>query len=52
MRYLQVAFTEAIEDYTEAVRLNDQLAIAYYNRGLIHYRLGKYQPVRTAKPES
>ena len=39
-RYLQVAFTEAVKDFTQALNHNPQLMIAHYNRGLIHYRLG------------
>lgn len=42
MKYLQVNFPEAIEDYTEALKFKSRLAAAYYNRGLIHYRLGEH----------
>ena len=42
IRYLWVEFDEAIEDYTEAIELNPEFAVAYYNRGQIHYRLGRY----------
>lgn len=41
IRYLWVDFDEAIEDYSEALKLDPKLAVAYYNRGQIHYRLGK-----------
>ena len=40
-RYLKVDFTEAVADYTSAIEHNPVLAVAYYNRGLIHYRLGR-----------
>ena len=41
LRYLWVDFDEAISDYTEAIELDPTFAIAYYNRGQIHYRLGE-----------
>ena len=41
MRYLQVDFTEAVDDYSKALMYDDTLTVAYYNRGLIHYRLGE-----------
>ncbi len=41
IRYLWVEFDEAVEDYTEAISLDPKFAVAYYNRGQIHYRLGK-----------
>lgn len=40
-KYLYVDFNGAIEDYTKALDLY-QSATYYYNRGLIHYRLGVY----------
>ena len=40
IRYLWVDFDEAIEDYSEAIKLDPDCAVAYYNRGQIHYRLG------------
>ena len=40
IRYLWVDFDEAISDYSEAIELDPKLAVAYYNRGQIHYRLG------------
>ena len=33
----------AIQDYTEALRLDPQYAIAYYTRGYAYYDLGQYQ---------
>lgn len=41
IRYQWVQFEEAIEDYTEAIKLDPNFAVAYYNRGQIHYRLGR-----------
>ncbi len=41
-RYLWVDFDEAITDYTAALKLNPDFAVAHYNRGQVHYRLGKY----------
>ena len=43
IKYLWVDFDGAVEDYTEAIRRNPDFAVAYYNRGQIHYRLGKDQ---------
>lgn len=40
IRYLWVDFSEAVEDYSRAIELNDTNSIAYYNRGQIHYRMG------------
>lgn len=42
IRYLWVDFDEAIEDYTKAIQYDSSLAVAYYNRGQIHYRMGEY----------
>ena len=36
-------YSEAIEDFDEAIRLNPQLATAYYTRGLAYGYLGQYQ---------
>jgi len=41
IKYLRVDFDEAIEDYTNAIELDKNFAVAYYNRGQIHYRLGE-----------
>ena len=40
VRYLLVDFNEAIEDYSEAIILNNRHGVAYYNRGQVHYRMG------------
>ena len=43
-RYKQVFFDEAVEDYTQALKLNPALAPAYYNRATINYRLLAQHP--------
>lgn len=40
IRYRWVEFDDAISDYSEAINLDPKFAVAYYNRGQIHYRLG------------
>ena len=35
-------FYGAIKDYTEALKLDPNLAVSYYNRGQIHYRMGRF----------
>lgn len=40
IRYLWVDFDEAVTDYSAALELDSNFAVAYYNRGQIHYRLG------------
>lgn len=40
IRYLWVDFDEAVEDYSAALELDSNFAVAYYNRGQVHYRLG------------
>ncbi len=40
LRYLKVDFTEAVSDYTAALQHCHSIAVIFYNRGLIHYRLG------------
>ena len=40
VKYLWVDFNGAVEDYTAALRHNPEFAVAYYNRGQIHYRMG------------
>ncbi|KAG8541839.1 hypothetical protein GDO81_028147 [Engystomops pustulosus] len=42
IKYFRVDFYEAIDDYTEAIRVNPKFEVPYYNRGLILYRLGFY----------
>lgn len=41
IKYFRVDFYEAIEDYSSAIQADSQFEIPFYNRGLIHYRLGK-----------
>lgn len=43
IKYLRVDFHEAVEDYTSAIEQDSRFEIPYYNRGLIHYRLGRTQ---------
>ncbi|XP_040283299.1 tetratricopeptide repeat protein 32 [Bufo bufo] len=40
IKYFRVDFYEAMDDYTEAIRLKPKFEVPYYNRGLILYRLG------------
>lgn len=42
IKYLWVDFNGASQDYTEAIRYDPSLAVAYYNRGQIHYRMGTF----------
>ncbi|CAK8697179.1 unnamed protein product [Clavelina lepadiformis] len=42
IKYLRVDFEEAVEDYTDALSLDKRSEVLFYNRGLIHYRLGRY----------
>lgn len=41
IKYLWVDFDEAIENYSEAIRRDPEFSVAHYNRGQVHYRLGK-----------
>lgn len=41
IKYLRVDFHEAVEDYTSAIQTDSRFETPFYNRGLIHYRLGK-----------
>lgn len=41
VKYLWVDFDGAILDYTQAIRCDSSLAVAYYNRGQVHYRMGE-----------
>lgn len=34
---------QAIEGYNEAIRLNPQYSVVYYNRGVAYYDLGRYE---------
>ena len=36
-------YDKAIDDYTEAIKLNPNLAETYYNRGISFYYTGDYQ---------
>ena len=40
--FAQVDFDGAIADYSAAIGLDPGLTVAYYNRGLVHYRLGEH----------
>ncbi|KAM9315599.1 tetratricopeptide repeat protein 32 [Gastrophryne carolinensis] len=42
IKYFRVDFYEAMDDYTEAIRVHPTFAVPYYNRGLVLYRLGYY----------
>lgn len=46
IRYFGVDFTEAIEDYSSAIRTQGHFEVPHYNRGLIHYRLGFFEEAR------
>lgn len=46
VRYLQVDFQSAIADFSIALHLDDELAVAHYNRGLVYYRLGMKVVIR------
>ena len=39
---MTVDFYNAEDDYDRAVKLDPCLAVAYYNRGTIHYRMGDF----------
>ena len=41
IRYLWVDFDEAVRDYTNAIKRDPSFAVALYNRGQVHYRLGE-----------
>lgn len=43
-KYLNVDFDDAIVDYSQALNLYPNLAVAHYNRGTVHYRLGDLDP--------
>ncbi|XP_053565626.1 tetratricopeptide repeat protein 32 [Bombina bombina] len=40
IKYFRVDFYEAMDDYSEAIRINPNFEVPYYNRGLVLYRLG------------
>ena len=39
----QGLFNESIDEFSEAIRLDPQLALAYYNRGTAYNALGEYE---------
>jgi len=41
-RYKVGRYSDAIADYTEAIKLDPNYALAYYNRGLAFFHLGQY----------
>ncbi|XP_017548032.2 tetratricopeptide repeat protein 32 isoform X1 [Pygocentrus nattereri] len=43
VKYFRVDFYEAMDDYSEAIKINGRFEVPYYNRGLIRYRLGFFQ---------
>lgn len=47
LKYLKVDFDAAIYDYTQAIELDKNFAVPYYNRGQIHYRMGTYKSFHT-----
>ncbi|XP_027754453.1 tetratricopeptide repeat protein 32 isoform X2 [Empidonax traillii] len=42
VRYLQVEFAAALQDYTAAIECQPGFEVPYYNRGLVRYRLGDF----------
>lgn len=46
IKYLRVDFHEAIDDYTSAIQAHSRFEIPFYNRGLIHYRLGFFEDAK------
>ena len=40
LKYLQVDFYGAMVDFTQAIQLDNDFAVPFYNRGQIHYRMG------------
>ncbi|CAL1585808.1 unnamed protein product [Knipowitschia caucasica] len=46
IRYLRVDFTEAVQDYSCAIQAHGHFEVPYYNRGLVHYRLGLYEEAK------
>ena len=45
--YQMVDFYPAIQDYSESIALDPTFEIAFYNRGLVRYRLGMYSESKT-----
>ena len=44
--YRMVEFDKAIDAFGEALQHNAFLPSAFYNRGLIHYRMGNFSKIR------
>ncbi|XP_064597566.1 tetratricopeptide repeat protein 32-like [Liolophura sinensis] len=42
LKYLQVDFDEASEDYTCCLGQDRTMYMSFHNRGMIHYRLGRF----------
>ena len=40
LKYLQVDFYGAVADFSQAILLDKEFAVPFYNRGQIHYRMG------------
>ncbi|XP_069573248.1 tetratricopeptide repeat protein 32 [Brachyistius frenatus] len=47
IKYLRVDFQEAVEDFTSAVQADIRSETPFYNRGLIHYRLGFFDNAKS-----
>ncbi|XP_068736312.1 uncharacterized protein [Montipora capricornis] len=58
LKYLQVDFYGAVNDFTEAIMLDNKFAVPLYNRGQIHYRMDTkiemapkgFKPIGSAMP--
>ncbi|KAM6915745.1 tetratricopeptide repeat protein 32 [Xenentodon cancila] len=46
IKYLRVDFREALEDFTSAIQADSHFEVPFYNRGLIHYRLGLFDDAK------
>lgn len=42
-KYMQVEFDEALHDYNEAIGVCHDLAVTFYNRATVKYRMGHFQ---------
>ncbi|XP_059212587.1 tetratricopeptide repeat protein 32 [Centropristis striata] len=47
IKYFRVDFHEAVEDYSCAIHADSGLETPFYNRGLIHYRLGFFDDAKS-----
>lgn len=45
-QYYRVDFVEAVEDFTKALNLSPAFAASFHNRGIIHYRMGRFPKAR------